>query len=522
VALLASLLVYYAVNTATIAVAVSLYNRAPLYRVWKENFLWSAPSHFAGGSIALGMAYFIQRFGIVSLVLALPFCILIYYSYKLYMDRLFEERRHSEQMQNINLELERKVQERTRELETLNERLQSSNLELQRVSHMKSEFLANMSHELRTPLNAIIGFSELLMDQTFGQLNDAQSDYVNDILSSGRHLLELINDILDLSKIEAGKMELRPEGFDVSQLIDEALSTLQVAAARKKIELARDVPMDVHDFCADRGKVKQILHNLLSNAIKFTPEGGHVNLSCRMSGEELEVSVSDTGIGIQKEDQKRIFEAFMQVDGSYSRKYQGTGLGLTLVKRFVELHGGRLHVESDPGRGSRFTFSLPAMAPRQESGGFLRFDQNLSAPPPHSAAGTSQRRDLILVVEDNPANMKLISELLRARGFTILEAANAEEALTRVRRIKPHLILMDLQLPGMDGLACARELKKDPRTSDIPTVALTAHAMKGDEERAREAGCVGYITKPINTAEFARQIEGFLALDPAFAATVPE
>jgi signal transduction histidine kinase/CheY-like chemotaxis protein len=511
VALLAALLVYYTLNTLSIAVAVALYNRAPFFKVWHENFLWSAPSHFAGGSIALGISFFIQKLGIVSLILALPFCVLIYYSYKLYMDRLFEERKHSEEITRINLDLEHKVHERTHALEDLNQQLKESNLQLQRVSHLKSEFLANMSHELRTPLNAIIGFSELLLDQTFGELNEAQADYVNDILSSGRHLLELINDILDLSKIEAGKMQLRVESFDVQQVVEEAMATLQVAASKKNIRLERELPSDLPLFCADRGKFKQILNNLLSNAIKFTPEGGRVSLSCHGQDDDLEVSVSDTGIGIKKEDQERIFEAFMQVDGSYSRKYQGTGLGLTLVKRFIELHGGHLSVESEPGRGSRFTFWLPNVEPAEEdpvpaasAPGADEDDTAVSTPP------SSARGERILVVEDNPANMKLITGLLRAHGFEVLEARSAEEALGLARRSSVGLILMDIMLPGMDGLACTRELKKDPATAAIPTIALTALAMKGDEERAREAGCLGYIAKPINTADFARQVGEYL------------
>ena len=263
VALLAGVLSYYIVNTVGIAIAVALYNKAQFTRVWHENFMWSAPSYVAGGSISLAVSYFILEFGIVSLILALPFCVLLYYSYKLYMDRLFEERKHSEEITRINLALEHKVSYRTKELEELNHKLQHSNKELQRVSHLKSEFLANMSHELRTPLNAIIGFSELLIDRTFGELNNAQTDYVNDILSSGRHLLDLINDILDLSKIEAGKMALRVEPFEVGSVVAEAMTILHVAASRKKLELTDNVPHDLSLFSGDRGKFKQILNNLL-------------------------------------------------------------------------------------------------------------------------------------------------------------------------------------------------------------------------------------------------------------------
>jgi CheY-like chemotaxis protein/anti-sigma regulatory factor (Ser/Thr protein kinase) len=301
------------------------------------------------------------------------------------------------------------------------------------------------------------------------------------------------------------------------------MTTLQVAADRKQIAFSHEAPPEMPLFSGDRAKLKQILYNLLSNAIKFTPEGGRVWLTCRGDADAIELSVCDTGIGIRKEDQARIFDAFIQVDGSYSRKYQGTGLGLTLVKRFAELHGGSVSVESEGGKGSRFTVSLPSIAPRPED---RAAEASLTAPqpdvpePPLPAPGASggMRSEAILVVEDNAANLRLISELLRARGFTVLEAQNGEEALAKLRRLTPQLILMDIQLPGIDGLACTREIRKDPKHASIPIVALTAHAMRGDEERAREAGCVGYITKPIHTAQFAGQIEALLQLvEPAGA-----
>ena len=211
VALMVATLVFYLVNTYSISGVVALSGRLNLFKVWHENFLWSAPSFFAGGSLALAMSYFLDRFGIYSFVLSLPFCVLIYYSSKLYLDKLEEKKEHLEDIERMNADLERKVKERTQELEVVNQKLQESNLELQRANSLKSEFLANMSHELRTPLNAVIGFSELLLDTAAGVLTGEQKDYVADILSSGRHLLELINEILDLSKIEAGKMKLSVE-----------------------------------------------------------------------------------------------------------------------------------------------------------------------------------------------------------------------------------------------------------------------------------------------------------------------
>jgi signal transduction histidine kinase/CheY-like chemotaxis protein len=515
IALMVATLVFYLVNTYSISGVVALSNRANLFKVWHDNFLWSAPSFFAGGSLALAMSYFLGRFGIYSFVLSLPFCVLIYYSYKLYLDKLEERRQHLEDIERMNADLERKVKERTQELEVVNQKLQDSNLELQRANSLKSEFLANMSHELRTPLNAVIGFSELLLDTGSGALTEDQKDYVSDILSSGRHLLELINEILDLSKIEAGKMKVNLEEFEIGSVIEEVVALLRVEAGRKHIEVVAEVEESEVEVRADRGKVRQILNNLLSNAVKFTLPGGRVTLrACRQAG-WVAVSVIDTGIGIKEEDQERIFQAFTQVDGSYARRYQGTGLGLTLVKKFVEMQGGSLTLKSRFGEGSNFTFTLPgavASAPPTEP---VQTAGDGSGVNPLTT-GPSTAGGLILVVEDNPINLKLVRDILKQSGYRVAESTTGEEALDALKFIRPDLILMDIQLPGMDGLRAARLLRDNPETSHIPVIALTAHVMKGDEVRAKEAGCAGYIPKPIQPGELAKQIAAFLNRGPGF------
>jgi len=231
--------------------------------------------------------------------------------------------------------------------------------ELETASRHKSEFLANMSHELRTPLNAIIGFSEVLEARMFGELNAKQVEYVHDIHSSGRHLLSLINDILDLSKIEAGKVVLEPERFHLGNAMEGALTLLRERAARHGIELALQVDEQIGEIVADERKVRQVLLNLLSNAVKFTPDGGRVDVRAGLVDGVVEVSVTDTGIGIAPQDQEAIFEEFRQVGDNVLHKREGTGLGLTLARKFVELHGGRIRVASELGKGSTFTFSLP-------------------------------------------------------------------------------------------------------------------------------------------------------------------
>ncbi len=244
-----------------------------------------------------------------------------------------------------NARLFREIEEKSQQIEAANRH--------------KSEFLANMSHELRTPLNAIIGFSEVLQERLFGELNDKQAEYTDDILTSGRHLLSLINEILDLSKVEAGRMELETATFDLPLAIDNARTFVRERATNHGITLEVKVDERLGDIVGDERKIKQILLNLLSNAVKFTPEGGRITINARPINGSVEISVTDTGIGIAEEDQPKIFEEFRQVGSDNAKKIEGTGLGLTLAKKFVELHGGRIWVESEVGKGSTFVFTLP-------------------------------------------------------------------------------------------------------------------------------------------------------------------
>jgi signal transduction histidine kinase len=253
-----------------------------------------------------------------------------------------------------NARLFREIEEKSRELAT--------------ASRHKSEFLANMSHELRTPLNAIIGFSEVLAEKMFGEINDKQAEYLSDILESGRHLLSLINDILDLSKIEAGRMELEPADFNLPDAIENTLTLVRERAHRRGITLARTVDECLGMVRADERKVKQVLLNLLSNALKFTPEGGRIDVRAEAKGDGTEISVTDTGVGIAPEDQAAVFEEFRQV-GAAAKKIEGTGLGLAISRKFIELHGGKIWVRSEVGAGSTFTFTLPLTTDQRHRAG---------------------------------------------------------------------------------------------------------------------------------------------------------
>ena len=242
--------------------------------------------------------------------------------------------------------------------------IQQKGRELEVANKHKSAFLASMSHELRTPLNAIIGFSEVLLAKLFGELNDKQDDYLKDIHSSGRHLLNLINDILDLSKVEAGRMELEPAPFDLPTAIGNAMALIRERAQKHAIALDVHIEPGLASVVADERKLKQILLNLLSNAVKFTPDDGRIEVRARCVGDDLEIAVEDTGIGIAASDHEAVFEEFRQVGRQYTSKHEGTGLGLALTRRFVELHGGTIRVDSEPGKGSVFTFVLPRVVRR--------------------------------------------------------------------------------------------------------------------------------------------------------------
>lgn len=407
--------------------------------------------------------------------------------------------------------IDRDITEKKRVTDELHRALalaQQLRVQAEAASSAKSKFLANMSHELRTPLNAILGFTELLEGQHYGSLNDRQLDYMEAIHESSSHLLQLINDILDLSKIEAGKIVIEPSSFCLSLLLQNALSMFSATAHKRglSLEMKTASEFESQDIWADDIRLKQIIINLLSNALEFTPSGGRILLEATLEGEEIQISLSDTGVGIRPEDQDRIFEEFEQADSSFSRLHQGTGLGLPLSRKLVELHGGRIWVESEgENRGSVFRFRIPYVkaGPKfgdEPSESTLEFCDKSNLPL------SDNDRPVILVVEDNSANMKLTTNLLEIGGYRTLKAFSSEEAIKQLKTQTPDIILMDISLPGMDGLTATQLIKTSPGTANIPVVALTAHAMRDDEARAVEAGCDAYLEKPVDTRKFYRTI----------------
>lgn len=398
-----------------------------------------------------------------------------------------ERKLAEEALRILTASLEQKVKERTEELAVARDQALTA-------TRHKSEFLANMSHELRTPLNAVIGFSEVLLERMFGELNHKQEEYLGDILGAGRHLLSLINDILDLAKVESGQMELDLGTVDLPVVLNSTFTLIRERAKRHGIELSLDIDQRLGRFTVDERKLKQILLNLLSNAVKFTSDGGAVSLKAVRQDEGVEISVVDTGIGIEPEFQQKIFDEFFQV-GDSAQKHQGTGLGLAVAKKYVELHGGRIRVQSTKGQGSTFVFTLPVLSiPGKNSASTVM----LSATQPQA------RIPQVLVVEDDPSAAKLLSIYLMDAGFSVEVAADGEEGFEKAKSIRPSLITVDILLPKVDGWELLARLKADPVTALIPVVVVSIIDEPG---RGFSLGAADYLLKPVDQDVLARVIQ---------------
>ncbi|HZR99073.1 MAG TPA: response regulator [Chloroflexota bacterium] len=415
-------------------------------------------------------------------------------------------------------------------------RLEESNEALARATRAKSEFLAAMSHELRTPLNSIIGFSDLLLDEAGDDPATARRRrYVSYIHDSGRHLLSLVNDILDLAKVEAGRMELHATTFDVATSLRAVEAVTRPLTEQKQLALTTDVAPGVTTLHADEGKFKQVLYNLLANAVKFTPEGGRVAILARLAKGALEVTVADTGIGIAPADHERIFEEFQQVDGAVGRRHDGTGLGLALTRRLVELQGGRIWVESALGAGSRFTFTVPlaaaAPSPPARSQGerglealsspaTLSQEEKVPAASPATLSQTESGQEavpsplgrgaggeglspLVLVVEDDARARELLQQFLVGAGYRVATAAEGTRVVEQARALRPAAITLDVLLPGRDGWGVLQRLKADPTTRDIPVVIVS---IVDNERLGYTLGAAAYLVKPVAQSELLRTI----------------
>jgi PAS domain S-box-containing protein len=414
-----------------------------------------------------------------------------------------------ESLQRSNIDLEHRVIERTAELN-------HTNTELEHANRIKDEFLANMSHELRTPLTSILGLSESLLEQRRGSLNEHQQRSLQIIESSGRHLLELINDILDLSKIEAGKFDFYPQPISVDEICRASLAFIKAQAVKKTIMVTYIQDTSVSKIFADPRRLKQILVNLLSNAVKFTPENGEVILQVKADVEQdlIKFSVQDNGIGIAVEDLQRLFQPFVQVDTSLNRQYEGTGLGLALVQKLTDLHGGSVQVESQVDKGSRFTINLPCL--QDEIAKLEKLEASPVRPIQERAenaevpAEVPAQRGIILLADDNMPSVLTIGEYLESHGYEIVVAHDGLEAVEKADAVRPDLILMDIQMPVMNGLDAIARLRGNARFANMPIIALTALAMSGDRERVLLAGANEYMSKPVSLKALLGQIKNLL------------
>lgn len=405
-------------------------------------------------------------------------------------------------------------------------RLRAANAELIHAATLKDEFLSGMSHELRTPLNGILTLTETLEEGVYGDLTSRQLDTLHFITESGHHLLALINDILDLSKIEAGKLEMELMLVNVNDICQLSLRMIKSSATQKSLRVHYSVNKALESLWADERRLKQMLVNLLSNAVKFTPEGGEIGLD--VTGDaalaRIRFTVWDMGIGIEADKLPLLFQPFVQLDSSLSRKHSGTGLGLSMVRRLAELHGGQVGVTSEPGKGSRFYIDLPITRPFSEidepeptmpqvwptnqpgRGDITGVDESTNM----SGAEVNRQKPLILLAEDNLVNQQGFNDYLTLKGYEVVVAMNGAEALAQAQQFNPDLILMDVQMPVMNGLEAMRHLRTMPEFAATPIIALTALAMPGDRERCLEAGANDCVTKPTSLKVLTSLIETLL------------
>jgi two-component system sensor histidine kinase/response regulator len=394
-----------------------------------------------------------------------------------------------------------RLEERNQALLERGHELTEKNAQLERATQAKSDFLAGMSHELRTPLNAIIGFSELLAEEIAGPLAAPQHEYVSHVVEAGKHLLSLINDVLDLAKVEAGRIELRREPSNLAALVEAVEQIVSPLAVKRELHLTVDIPSELPSFLVDPIRMKQVLYNLLSNAIKFTPPHGQVRLTARRVDDQMEISVADSGPGISAEDLPRLFQPFEQLEAGL-RKLEGTGLGLSLTRRLINLHGGEIRVESEPGQGSRFIVTVP-------------LNGRPALKPALMAADSSPgSRPLVLVIEDDAEAAELIAAELSEAGYAVA-LTDQHHALEKAETLDPYAITLDLMMPDIEGYAILGQLKRSRTARRVPVVVVS---IVDDSSHALLMGAAEALVKPvpkgklIEAIERVRRLEGLAPL----------
>ena len=404
---------------------------------------------------------------------------------------------------------EEALAERGEHLREVTEELKKARDAAQASDVAKSRFLSRVSHETRTPLSGILGFTELLEGRHFGELNERQASYVRHIEESGQHLLDLINDLLDVTRLDAGAVELSLEDVSPAEVVLEVVRNVELGSREKEISIVNEVGSDAPTLRVDRRRFRQILYNLLSNALKFTPAGAGVGLRWRTEpGGWLCIEVWDEGIGIAAEELASIFDEFHQVDRKRDEALGGSGLGLALTRRLAKLHGGQVRAESELGGGSSFFVVMPLASQQPDLGAGRVSREEHSRKPGWHALDPEAR---VLVVDDNPANVEVIRGLLEVRGIDPIIARSGQEAVELVSRDRPRLVLMDIHMPGCDGFDALAQIREDASLDTIPIVAMTASASESDRTRYIEAGFSAFLSKPIDSVKLEDQLMRFVS-----------
>jgi signal transduction histidine kinase/CheY-like chemotaxis protein len=459
---------YFVLNTGAVAVVIALSERKALALLWRDYYFWSFPYYLIGAALASVTIEVSRWMGWQIWVFVAPVMYVVFRTYRVYLDRLEAQKREAQ---------------------------------------AKAQFLANMSHEIRTPINGVLGMVAMMLDT---ELTSKQREYAETIESSARGLLHIVNDVLDLSKIEAGRMPLKPEPVTLSSLLKVTQHILSADAHAKGLQFTAAVEPGLPEWIsADAGRIRQVLLNLGANAIKFTATG-QVSITAsldRQSGQVL-FRVRDTGIGISPENQKKLFQPFSQVDTSDKREYGGTGLGLSISRRLVEMMGGAIGVESQEGHGATFWFRLPlaeSSPPAPEAQ-----EEPAGAPVPERAGCSLP----VLVVEDNAVNRRVATALVQKLGYAVEAVANGQEAVDRAMKREFSTILMDCQMPVMDGFEATRQIRRMQGSHRVPIVALTARAMKDDERLCMQADMDAYLSKPVDVKSLAAALERWAGPPP--------
>jgi len=481
--IVASIATYFCINTGLVAGAIATSTRRRVWIVWREDFLWSAASFMAAGSSGAAAAIVIARGQHWAALLFAAPVYLVYWTYRLFVVRLEEEKRHLAEMTRLE-------QARAELLE----REQAARASAESANRLKDQFLATVSHELRTPLSAILGWADMLQS---GRLSPEKRERACEaIFNNAKRQAQLIDELLDVARIISGKLRLERTAVDPREIVNGALETVQPAAEAKGIRIDVAIDPAVGAFHGDGPRLQQVLWNLLSNAVKFTPDGGTVSVTVRLSGKAGEIVVRDSGAGIPGDFLPSVFEPFRQADASRTRRHGGLGLGLAIVRQLVEAHGGAVRVDSaGEGQGATFSVRLPIVALKH------RRDGDVSAQIPTPAPTTAALTGLsVLVVDDDDESRCVVATYLESHGAAVLTAQSASEALAILQRDQVDVLLADVAMPDEDGYSLVRKLRalQAARASTIPAAALTAFARDEDRQEALEAGFQLHLTKPID------------------------